>query len=118
MGRRVFYAEPKQPGEQSVHSVDFGPAMLLAGEKVASDNSVSVTVRERESAADVTASMFLGVTVSNNVATVQLQGGSDNYDYVATLEARTTLRPSKGEEADLIVPVRSRPRRTFAPVGP
>ena len=117
MGRRVFRAEPIQPGERGPVSVDFGPAMVLAGEKVPSDNSVTVpSIRERESGADFTAIMLVpGTTsVSNNVATFQVDApGSDNADYVARVVARTTL--ARPEEADVIIPVRSRPRKVFRP---
>lgn len=117
MGRRVFFAEPVQPGDQSPHSIDFGPSMVLAGEKVPSDNSVSVTIREREAPfKNVTAELLFpgSVVVSNNVATFQrAAAGSDNRDYVATLVAVTTQ--NRPEEADLVIPVRSRPKTFTAP---
>ncbi len=120
MGRRVFYAEPVQPLTESVHVVDFRPAIELAGELIPSDNSVDVTIRERESGADVTGSMLVpgSVRISDNVCTFRRRGGSDNYEYIATMRARTNLRPSGGPEADVVIPVAERPRRTFSAVGP
>lgn len=113
MGRRVFYADPKQPAERAAHSVDFAPAMVLAGERV-SDNKVGVAIRDRETGADAAAMFVAGsISVSNNVVTFQTQVGSDNRDYVATVGASTNKE--RYEEADVVIPVRSRPRKFVAP---
>lgn len=121
MGRRVFWAEPVQPGNEAVVTIDLRPMLELAGETISNNAStVDVVVAERESGADVTAAMFVPGSegLSDNVYAFRVRGLSDNYDYVATVRPRSNLRPDGADEADVIIPVRARVRRAFAPVGP
>lgn len=107
MSRPVFIAAPKTPSAIVPLAVDFAPALSLSGETMA---SAEVTITDRQTGTNTTAVMLVtgSIALAGDVVTFQVEGGSDNHDYVAHVEGETS--EGRSEPADILLPVRIRLR--------
>ena len=109
MTRRVFYTQPKQPGDIiHIPGIDWLPELTLTGEVISSIADGDVTIFDRFTSENVTAAMLVtgSVGVSDNVVAFQIKDGSDNHDYLVRLKPETSL--GRIVEGDVILPVRLR----------
>jgi hypothetical protein len=107
LAKPVFYELTKQPGEiVHIPGTNFVPE-LQSGENV---TGATVTVQNRSTLADVTASMLVPGSVSfvGNIVTFDLQGGTDGNDFF--IHVVVTTNQSRNYQSTHIIQVRIRPR--------